>query len=310
MDRLQSMRVFCQVASAGSFTRAAAELDMSLAATSRLVVDLENHIRTRLLNRTTRRVTLTEAGEEYFARCTQILAQIEEADKIMCDQSTEASGRLRFLIGSAVVMHELAPLLHTFRMRHPKVTLDAQLAERPVDLAAERFDLAVQPSVHVTSDSVVARKLIGTSMILCASPDYLQQRGTPRIPEDLSSHDCLSIANEEHRDSWRLQSGQNETRIRPNNVLTSNNVRVLLEAACSGMGIAFALCHPVQPELRSGRLVRVLPDYRGDDMEHLIVYPSRRYLRPKVRAMIAFLQELYHVDAALLAGMNQSLLVA
>jgi DNA-binding transcriptional LysR family regulator len=296
MDRLQSMRVFCQVASAGSFTRAAAELDMSVAAASRMVVDLENHIRTRLLNRTTRSVTLTEAGEEYFARCTHILAQIEEADKVMCDQSTDASGKLRFLIGSAVVMYQLAPMLQTFRLRHPKVILDVHLAERPVDLVAERFDLAVQPSNHVTSDSVVARKLIGTSMILCASPDYLRQRGTPLTPQDLQTHDCLSLADEAHSESWRLQSGQEETRVRPTNVLTSNNVRVLLEAASSGMGIAFTLCHPVQPELKAGRLVRVLPAYRGDDMEHLIVYPSRKYLRPKVRAMIAFLQEVYGME--------------
>lgn len=293
MDRLQSMRVFCQVASVGSFTRAAAELDMSVAATSRMVVDLENHIRTRLLNRTTRSVTLTESGEEYYARCMHILAQVEEADKVMCDQSTDASGKLRFLIGSAVVMHQLAPLLNTFRQRYPEVTLDVHLAERPVDLIAERFDLAIQPSGHVTSDSVVARKLIGTSMIMCAAPSYLEQRGTPRTPQELCGHDCLSLADDEHAEWWRLRSGRKETRLRPNNVLTSNNVRVLLEAACSGMGIAFVLCHPVQPELAAGRLVRVLPEYRGDDMEHMLVYPSRKYVRPKVRAMIGFLQELY-----------------
>lgn len=271
---------------------------MSVAATSRMVVDLEQHIRTRLLNRTTRSVTLTEAGEEYFARCIHILAQIEDADRVMCDQSTDASGRLRFLIGSAVVMHQLAPTLQAFRVRNPKVTLDVHLAERPVDLVAERFDLAVQPSNHVTSDSVVARRLIGTSMILCASPEYLRKNGTPNVPMDLQEHDCLSLADETHSESWRLQIGEEEARIRPRNVLTSNNVRVLLEAASSGMGIAFTLCHPVQPELKAGRLVRVLPAYRGDDMEHLIVYPSRKYLRPKVRAMIEFLQEVYNAPGS------------
>lgn len=293
MDRLQSMRVFCQVASTGSFTRAATELNMSAPVLSRLVIDLEQHLRTRLFNRTTRSVKLTEAGHEYLLRCQHILEQIDEADALMSDQGGQASGTLRLLVGFTGGMHLLAPYLIEFRRQYPDVLLEVHLAERVVDLVAEGFDLAIQPRPYVGSSSAVVRKLMQARMVLVAAPSYVDARGLPATPDDLSGHDCVSLAHDELRDYWQLNSDMEEIRAKPHNVLVSNNLKLLLDAIRSGMGIGLVYRRLVNSELRAGTLLRVLPDFHGDEMDYFIVYPSRKYVPPKVRAMIGFLQALF-----------------
>lgn len=293
MDRLQSMRVFCQVASTGSFTRAATELNMSAPVLSRLVIDLEQHLRTRLFNRTTRSVKLTEAGHEYLLRCQHILEQIDEADTLMSDQGSQASGTLRLLVSFTGGMHLLAPHLIEFRRQYPDVLLEVHLAERVVDLVAEGFDIAIQPRPYVFSSSAIVRKLMQARMIMVAAPSYVAQRGLPATPDDLSAHDCVSPAHEELRDYWQLNSDSEMIRAKPHNVLVSNNLKLLLDAIRSGMGIGLVYRRLVTDELAAGTLVHVLPAFRGEEMDYFIVYPSRKYVPPKVRAMIGFLQALF-----------------
>jgi DNA-binding transcriptional LysR family regulator len=294
MDRLQSMRVFCKVASGGSFTRAADDLDMSVAVVSRLVVDLEQHLRTRLFNRTTRTVRLTEAGNDYFVRCQYILEQIDEADAMMADQAGPPSGNLRMLISFSGGMLMLGPHLARFRREYPGIVLDIHQALRVVDIVAEGFDLAIQPRPYLASTSVVVRELMRDRLILCATPSYVRERGTPSVPEELEQHNCMSFAHGGLRDEWVLYGAAGEVRITPNNVLISNNLGHLLDAVRGGLGIGPTFERLVCDELRNGTLVRVLPAYYAQELDYFIVYPSRKYVPPKVRAMVDFLLDLYH----------------
>lgn len=293
MDRLQSMRAFCLVASQGSFARAATELDISSTVVSRLVADHEQHVRTRLLNRTTRCVNLTEAGHEYLQRCLQILEQIDEADAHAAGQTGLAKGKLRLLISFSEGLKLLAPHLNEFRTRYPELMLDVHLAERPVDIIQEQFDLAIQPKPFVFSNSVVIRELMQARLILCASPAYLAARGTPQTPADIAQHDCVSFSDDALLDRWPLQGPSGLVVAKPNNVLVSNNIEAIQWAMYTGMGLGLAFDWLIEAELQTGRLVRVLPDHHVPDLKYFIVYPSRKYLPAKVRVMIDFLLDLF-----------------
>lgn len=293
MDRLFSMRVFCRVATLGSFTRAAQELDISVAVASRLVVDLERHTNTRLFNRSTRSVKLTERGAGYFQRCVDILDQLDQADAFMAKEDAQVAGKLRLLVSFSEGLQLLAPHLHGFRQRYPDVVLDIHLAERVVDIVAEGFDVAIQPRPYLGSGSVVARELMQARLVLCAAPAYLAQRGMPLTPEELAGHDCLTFAHEELRDYWPLHAEERAVRVVPHNVLTSNNIQVLLEGMRSGMGIGLAVEQLIQDDLARGSLQRVLPAYHAMPMDYFVVYPSRHYLPAKVRVMVDFLLGLF-----------------
>lgn len=299
MDRLQSMRVFCRVAMLGSFTRATTELGLSPAVASRLVADLEQHLRTRLLNRTTRIVKLTEAGHAYFLQCQNILELVDEAEARAGGLEDQASGTLRMLVSFSEGLQLLAPHFVEFRRRHPGVVLDIQLAERSIDLVEEGFDIAIQPRPFIFSNKVIARNLMRAGLILCAAPGYLQQRGTPLTPHDLDLHDCVNFSDDGLRDRWLLQGAVGgETPVKPRNVLISNNIEALFGAIRSGMGIGVAFENLIRQDLEKGLLVRVLPDYHLLSMDYYIIYPSRKYLPLKVRAMINFLLEVFKTDTA------------
>jgi len=290
MDRLLSMRAFCRVAVLGSFSRASAELGMSNAVTSRLVADLEKHLRTRLLNRSTRNVNLTEAGQEYFQRCQSILEQIDETEAAALDLDAQPSGRLRMLVGFAEGMFVLARHLPEFHKKYPNVTLEVELAEQVVDIVERQFDLAVQPQPYIYSNSVVVRELMSTRVILCASPAYVAESGMPMEPEDLADRDCLTFSDSKSvRDSWLLKSADRQVRVYPHYVLMSNNLILILETIRAGLGVGLVFENVVRNELESGALVRVLPDYDVDALSYFIVYPSRKHLPAKVRVMVEFL---------------------
>jgi DNA-binding transcriptional LysR family regulator len=296
MDRLLSMRVFCKVAALGSFSRAASELDMSNAVVSRLVSDLEQHLHIRLLNRSTRSVNLTEAGHEYFARCENILEQIDETEASTQGLEGNPSGRLRMLVGFTEGLHILARHLPNFHKKYPNVVLDIHLAEQVVDIVDKQFDIAIQPQTFVYSNSVVIRELMQARLILCASPAYVAEHGLPATAIQMAGRECITFSSPKLRDGWVLQSARERIRVQPNCILMSNNLVPILGAIRAGMGVGLVFENLVRNELASGALVRVLPEYHVHVLPYFIVYPSRKHLPAKTRVMIEFLLQIFESE--------------
>ncbi|HYG55445.1 MAG TPA: LysR family transcriptional regulator [Burkholderiales bacterium] len=293
MDRFHAMRVFTQVVESGSFSGAAAKLGLSTTATSRHVADLETHLQTRLLNRTTRRVSLTESGRAFHERCVQLLADLDDAEQEAQQAARVPRGTIRLTTSVNFGVRHLAPAIADFLAKHGEVRFDLSLADRIVDLVEEGFDLAIRIGAP-GSGNVVARKLGETRLVPCASPAYLARRGAPATPEDLAHHNCFTYEYVSPRNVWRFKdvSGkQMEVRVSGN--LHSNNGDVLAEVAARGAGIVFEPAFIVGPEVRAGRLVPLLQDFIPLPLPIYAVYPSRKHLSAKVRVFVDFLVERY-----------------
>lgn len=290
MDKLAAMQVFVRVVEAGSFVKAAGQLDISTTAASRLVADLEAQLRTRLLHRTTRRLHLTAAGSAYFERCQQIVGAIEEADALVGLEAQRPFGALR--ISGPVVFGalHLAPLLAAYGARYPAVRVDIALADRIVDLVDEGYDVAIRIAGRL-ADTLVARRLTTIRVAACAAPDYLRRHGTPRAPDDLAEHNCLLYTIGERSGEWTFEGPQGSTTVKVAGSLRANNGELLHKAALAGEGIAVQPTFIVGDDLRDGRLVRVLPRYCQPDLAAYAVYPTRRHLPAKVRSFVDFLAE-------------------
>lgn len=284
------MRVFTTVAEMGSFSKAARQMDVSGPVVTRLVADLETHLRTRLLNRSTRKLSLTDAGEAYLERCRGILDEIDDTEAWIADQNGHMGGELRVLCPSSFGVHVLTPLLSRYLKRHPEVRIDLELTDRAVDLVAERFDFAVMLEQLGVPEGLVARKFLKAKTILCASPAYLEAHGTPHDPEDIRHHACLNYAASQTRHGWELFSEDgNRCRAEVSNAMTCNTVDALIHAARAGAGICIALECLVREDLEKGNLVRVLPQHTLLEVGFQLVYPSRKYLPAKVRSILDFL---------------------
>ena len=291
MDRLQAISAFVAVVEHGSFARAAERLDQSVSAVSRHVAELEQHLDARLLNRTTRRLSLTEAGRTFHERAVQLLADLEEAEQSAGGGGATPRGTLKLTCPITYGTRVLAPLIAAFVARHAEVRIDIELSDRTVDLVDEGFDLAVRIGA-IRSPLLVARRLTSTTLVCCASPAYLARRGTPRKPDDLSRHDCLTYEFSPSRFQWHFHAGTGEEHVvRVGGPLHSNNGRMLVALAAADAGIA---CEPdfiVAPEIDAGRLVPILTDWTLPSGPISAVYPSRRHLSAKVRAFVDFLVE-------------------
>ena len=291
MDRFQAINSFVAVVEHGSFARAAERLDQSVSAVSRHVSELEQHLDARLLNRTTRRLSLTEAGRAFHERSVQLLADLEEAEQAAGGGGATPRGTLKLTCAISYGTRVLAPLIAAFVARHAEVRLDVELSDRAVDLVDEGFDLAVRIGA-IRSPLLVARRLTSTTLVCCASPDYLARHGTPRTPDDLAGHACLTYEFSPSRFQWRFFTpGGDERVVRVGGPLHSNNGRMQVALAAAGAGVA---CEPdfiVAPEVASGRLVPVLTDWTLPSVPISAVYPSRRHLSAKVRAFVDFLVE-------------------
>ncbi|SFU68684.1 LysR family transcriptional regulator [Pseudoduganella namucuonensis] len=293
MDRLQSMRVFAKVVEQGSFARAGMALEMSNAVVTRHVADLEQHLGTRLLNRTTRKLSLTETGTGYLDRVRQILSDIDDADAAASATACKPSGTLRIYCHPNFGQTQLAPLLPRFAAEFPDVVLDVTLADKTVDLVEEGYDLGFFIGVQKFDGSMIARQLASSSVIVCASPDYVRRRGAPAHPRDLTEHDCLNHAFEQVRHTWNMQCGGKEVRVPIVSRMVSNNVEILRQAAIAGMGVVLRSTYTLQDDIALGRLVRLLPDHCTGKLTVLMVYPSRKLLSAKVRAFVDFMTATY-----------------
>lgn len=291
MDRFQALRVFAQVVESGSFAKAAERLDLSTSAISRHVAELEAHLRTRLLNRTTRRISLSESGRALYERAVQLLADLEEAEQEAAQAAVVPRGTIKLTTSVAFGVRHIAPAIAAFAARHPEVGFDVSLSDRTVDLVEEGFDLAVRIGA-LGSENLVARRLAETRLLPCAAPSYLAAHGTPRVPEDLERHNCLTYEYESPRNQWRFRDSSGRERlVRVSGRVNSNNSELLAEAAAQGVGIAFAPGFVLGPALRAGRLVPVLPEFEPPALPIYAVYPSRKHLSAKVRLFVEFLIE-------------------
>jgi DNA-binding transcriptional LysR family regulator len=288
MDRLQALTSFAKVVELGSFARAAERLGVSTSAVSRQVADLEAHLDTRLLNRTTRRLSLTEAGQSYYERCVQVLADLEEAESELRSTSVAPRGTLRITCGVSFGVRCLAPLLAEFAAQHPGVSYDLDLSDRIVDIVDEGYDLAVRIGLG-GAQSLVSRRIGSTRMVCCAAPEYLARRGRPAAPPDLVAHDCLGYSYVADSDAWRFEAGGVESVVRVPIRHHANNGRMLAALAVAGAGVVYEPDFILAPDIRSGQLVRLFPDHRGPVAPIAAVYPSRRHLSAKVRNFVDFL---------------------
>ncbi|MGE0331090.1 MAG: LysR family transcriptional regulator [Ramlibacter sp.] len=296
MDKFQEMRVFAGVADAGSFVGAADVLGMSKAAVSRHVSDLEQRLGVRLMQRTTRKLSLTPEGEVFLSRCRDILASIEESEAELSTRAASASGLLKVSVPVSFGTRHLAPLWSEFLAAHPRLTLDVHLADRVVDLVDEGFDLAVRIA-RLPDSSLVSRKLASTRLVLCAAPSYLRRRGTPRHPDDLAAHDVIGYSLLATPGQWLLQGPDGPVTVKTKPRLWTNNGDTSVAAAVRGAGIDLQPTFLIADELADGRLVEVLPAWQAMALGIYAVYPSRKFVLPKVRALVNFLAGAF-ADAA------------
>jgi DNA-binding transcriptional LysR family regulator len=293
MQSLTDIAIFVKVVELSSFTAAADALEMSQPVVSKAVTRLEEKLGARLLNRTTRRLSLTEAGSELYRRSVRALEEIENAELEVARFQTEPRGALRVSAPMSFSILQLGRKLQAFLDRYPGVNLELNLDDRQIDLIEEGFDVAIRIA-HLRDSSLVARKIVPCRQVLCASPAYLKKHGTPERPEDLLEHNCILYSFLSHAREWRLVDDQGETHVVPlKGFLQTNNGLVNRAACLSGVGIVMLPTFYIGDQLRSGELVPVLCKFRPVDIAIYAVYPERRNLSPKVRAFVDFLAETF-----------------
>ena len=289
LDRLQAMTVFVKVVEQGSFARAAERMNMSTSSVSRHVAELETHLTTRLLNRTTRRISLTESGQAYFERVLHLLADIEEAEAVVSSSTVTPRGTIRLTCSTSFGVPHLAPAIGAFQALYPEVRFDISASNRFVDLVEEGLDLAIRIG-DLGNPNLIARKIGSMHLLACASPSYLKRNGTPKRPDDLTAHNCFTYEYAPVKNLWRfLDRKQNEISVKIDGSVHANNGEMLAAIAVAGAGIALEPDFIVQPLLESGELVEILKNFRPSPYNIYAVYPSRRHLSAKVRTFVDFL---------------------
>lgn len=289
MDTLGDLEVFARVVMARSMSAAGRDLNLSPAVISKRIRRLEERLGVRLLQRTTRQLSLTEAGQGFFERVTSILASVEEAETWVRSGTATARGLLKVSAPTSFGRLHIAPHLAGFLRANPLVTVDLALSDSLVDIVGDGFDLAVRIA-DLADSSLVARRLAPNHRVLCATSAYLAAHGTPQTLEDLSRHALLA----HNADHWRLETPSGPVTVRVAGPVRTNSSEVVRETLLAGLGIALRSTWDVGPDLRSGRLQRVLPQVSGGRQVAIhAVYPSRRHMEQKVRGFVEFLSQLY-----------------
>jgi len=288
MDKLAAMQVFVRVVDAGSFVRAAERLAMSTSAVSRLVAELEAELGVRLLQRTTRRLHLTDAGRQYHQRCLQLLADLEEADASVRSDSHQPRGVLRLSAPVSFGLKHLTALLPDYLAAYPEVTLEVDMSDRQVDLVEEGFDLALRIAARLPP-ALVARRVATVHIVTCASSGYLARAGVPQRIEDLANHRCLIYTNGPEPGVWSFVEAGQVRKVKVEGHLRSNNGDLLRAAALASEGIINEPSFLLGEDLAAGRLVPLFANVALEPLALYAVYPSRRHLSAKVRSFVDFL---------------------
>lgn len=291
MSDFTDMEIYARVISAGSMSAAGREMGLSPAVISKRIRRLEERLGTRLLQRTTRQIAMTESGQGFYERVIAILASVEEAEAYVADGAAQAKGTLKVAAPTSFGRLHIAPHLGRFFLDNPGLSVNLDLEDNFVDIVGEGYDLAIRIA-ELSDSSLVARRLAPVHRVLCASPEYLKRYGEPESIGDLmENHVCLAAANQ---DPWRLVGPDGAVTIRTHAPVRTNSSEVVRECLLTGVGVALRSTWDIGPELRDGRLKVLLPHYRASNKVGLYaVYPSRRFLAAKVRVFIDFLAGLY-----------------
>lgn len=288
MDKLRAMEIFVRIVEAGSLTAAAGVLDTSLTSVVRSLATLEAVLGTRLLNRTTRRIILTDEGREYFERCRRVLDEVEEAESALSARQATPAGRL---VITAPVMFgrvHVGPVVTDFLAAHPAVHAELMLFDRVVNLLDEGVDVAIRIG-HLSDSSLITVPLGTTNRVLCASPDYLRRAGRPDRPADLVQHQCLQFLGVVPGSEWEFSDGGNDhktTRVPIKGILSTNQIDIALDACVKGLGCGVFLAYQVREALAAGSLQRILQDFEPASIPVQVVYPHSRLLSTRVRSFV------------------------
>jgi DNA-binding transcriptional LysR family regulator len=288
MDRLTSLTTFVRVVDSGGFSAAGRHLNMSTTMVSNHVQSLEDRLGARLLNRTTRKVSLTEVGKAYYDRCTQILADLEQADDIAGSLQSTPRGTLRIHSATHIIPF-VAPVVAEFLVTYPEVKVDLSMAEQHIDMIEERIDVAVRLT-PLPDSSLIVRSLATWRHVLCCSPGYLEKHPRPRQLSDLTAHNCVRHLLYPYQDEWRFADRKGmPASVRVSGNLITNSGETLRLAALAGVGISLAAGFLVHDDLEAGTLIRLLPEYRPVELAMNAIYPNRHHLSAKVRTFIDLL---------------------
>lgn len=295
MDRLLAMQIFVSVVESGSFVRAAERLHLSTTAASRHVAELEKHVGTRLLQRSTRRLSLTETGGLYFERCRQILADLDEADTLASEGGAQPKGKLRISLPHSFGLSYVAPQIPEFCRRYPGMQLEVNFSDRIVDLVEGGIDVALRISSKL-QNTLIARRLARIRMAVCAAPGYLAEMGTPRTPEELREHRCLTYDYAPFGDNWHFLRDGEEVAVPVKSTFRTNSGDMTRLAALAGQGIVLQPTFLVGDDLRSGALVRLFADYNLPEHAAYAVYPGGARRSARVQAFVEYFSEVFGGD--------------
>lgn len=291
MDRLTALNVFRRVVELGSFAAASRDLRLSTAAISKNIGELETHLGVRLLNRTTRRMSMTEAGSLYYDQITRVLDDLEVADGSLAPLQQVPKGVLRISAPvTLTLMTSLSRAMPRFLDRYPNLAVDLRMDDRRVDIVEEGFDVAIRAG-KLEDSSLISRKLMTTPHVVCGAPSYLDRFGTPQEPDDLRRHNCIQFTLSSQPDKWVFERGEHSVQVPIEGRYKVTSSLAVRDALCAGFGLGLIPWIYVRAELESGRLRTVLTDWSAVELSVYAVYPSRRYVVPKVRAFVEFLVE-------------------
>ena len=287
MNPFEDMRIFCQVMDSGSFTAAADQLGLSKQFVSRRLMQLEERLGVRLLNRSTRRLDVTPLGQSYYESALRLLGEVEQVEQGIAGQTTEPRGTIRVSAPLSFALAHLGCLLPLFLQRYREVTVEVDLSDRPVDLLGEGYDLALR--IGTLEDStLIARRIASIRRVYCASPAYLEERGTPLRPEELHAHDCLPYGHG-RQVQWRFKGKLQALSV--SGRMRVNNGDLLRDTAIAGLGVTYLPTFIVSEALKDGRLVKVLEDFAPEALTLSAVYPQHRQSSRPVQALVEFLRE-------------------
>lgn len=288
-NKFEQIYAFVTVVEQMSFTRAADKLEMAKSSLSRRVNELEQRLGVQLLHRTTRKLSLTDQGQQYYQRALQILGELDEVEQLISDEQVELKGRIRMAAPLSFSNQHLSGVVSEFKTQYPGIDLNIDLNDRQIDLVEEGFDLAVRVG-NLQDSNLIARKLGTIRIVTCASPDYLQRMGVPEHPSQLSGHLGLYYTNVPVHLTWLYEVDGKQQSFLPKNNLSANNGDFLVSVAENGLGLVYSPTFIIYRQIRSGKLIPVLEDYPSPQVGLYAVFPPGRLMPARVRALVDFLR--------------------
>lgn len=301
MNKFQAMEVFVQVVDAGGFTRAAEHMKLPKATVSTLIQSLEAALSVKLLNRTTRHVSVTAEGSAYYERCMRILAEVRDAEDCLSRTRLSPSGRLRVDAPTGLASEVIIPALPDFMQRYPDIRLELGCSDRPVDLVEEGVDCAIRGGRRLTDSSLIARRVGTMHYSTCASPAYLKRHGRPMHPNDLAHHRCVNYfsARTGRMFDWYFERGAEKIQVSLSSHIALSDSYAYTAAGVAGLGIVQMADFLLEPMLRDGRLESILDDWTNEPLPIHVVYPQNRHLSAKLRVFVEWVAQRFSSHSTL-----------